>query len=98
MTQKAYFKLVSGSDRELDEFLSVARKITNLLCFAINETVSLDSISATSSSLLRGVGKNSGLVHVDIYNSSGVYPKNTAKTNWLDMLFGFSDMQNDAGG
>ena len=98
ITQRAYFKLVSGSDRELDEFLSVARKITNLLCFAINETVSLDSISATSSNLLRGVGENSGPVHVNIYNSSGVYPKNTAKTNLLDTLFGFSDMQNDAGG
>ena len=98
ITQKTYFKLVSGSDRELDEFLSIARKMTNLLCFAINETVSLDSMSATASSLLHGVGENSGPIHVDIYNSSGVYPKNAAKTNWLDMLFGFSDMQNDAGG
>ena len=98
ITQRVYFKLVSGNDRELDEFLSIARKITNLLCFAINETVSLDSISVTSSNLLHGVGKNSGPVHVNIYNSSGVYPKNTAKTNWPDMLFGFSDMQNDAGG
>ena len=98
ITQRAYFKLVSGSDQELDEFLSVARKMTNLLCFAINDTVSLDSISATSSSLLHDVGENSVPIHVNIYNSSDVYSKNTAKANWRNMLFGFSDMQNDAGG
>ena len=51
ISEKIYFKLVSQSARELDEFVSVARKITEFLCFAMNETVSVDSISATSDDL-----------------------------------------------
>ena len=35
-------------ERELKEFTSVAHKITNFLCFAIDKTVSLDSVEATA--------------------------------------------------
>ena len=48
ISQKTCFQLEleKGEERELKEFTSVAHKITNFLCFAIDKTVSLDSMSA----------------------------------------------------
>ena len=51
VSQKAYFELASQKALELDDFISVVRKITHFLCFAMDQTVSLDSMSATSNNL-----------------------------------------------
>ena len=74
ISQKTYFELVSKKERELKEFTSVARKITNFLCFAIDKTVSLDSMSATADIDL-GEGQTRR-VPVNIYYSSLPYSKN----------------------
>ena len=51
--QKTYFTLISREARELNDFISVIHKITHFLCFAIDQTVSLDSMSATSDNVRR---------------------------------------------
>ena len=56
ISENIYFKLVSKESRELDEFTSVARKITEFLCFVINQTVCLDSMCATSDDLTQETG------------------------------------------
>ena len=93
ISQKTYFELVSKKERELKEFTSVARKITNFLCFAIDKTVSLDSMSATADIDL-GEGQTRR-VPVNIYYSSLPYSKDEPKIRQHDMLLGFAKIQSD---
>ena len=97
ISEKIYFKLVSQSARELDEFVSVARKITEFLCFAMNETVSLYSMSATSDDLFKEIGNGKPIpISIDVYYRSWPYAKDEPEVNLYNMLFRFKEIQNDA--
>ena len=97
ISQKTYFTLVSQAARELDDFLSVVHKITNFLCFAIDQTVSLDGISATSDNLFRDVGDGTTKpIPINIYYLSRPYSKDEPKIYPHHMLFRFRQIQNDA--
>ena len=91
ISQKTYFHLASEEERELKEFTSVAHKITHFLCFAIDKTVSLDSMSATADNLRQDLGEGP----VNIYYSSLPYSKGEPKINRHDMLFEFGKIQSD---
>ena len=99
VSQKAYFKLVSDNAQKLDEFFSVARKIVGLLCFTINETVSLDSMSATSNGLNQIIGGSitrPAPINI-IYDPRVFYhSKDEPKIDRNQMLFGFSDIRDGA--
>ena len=96
ISENIYFKLVSKESRELDEFTSVARKITEFLCFVINQTVCLDSMCATSDDLTQETGDGKiGPVPINIYYPSWPYAKNEPKIVWYDMLFKFKEIRND---
>ena len=56
ITQKTYFKLVSEKECPLDEYISEAYKIVTLLCFAIDKTVCIEQVSATSNSISQDIG------------------------------------------
>ena len=95
--EKIYFKLVSQSERELDEFVSVVRKITEFLCFATNETVSLDSMSATSDNLFKEIGEGKpNPILINIYYPSWPYAKDEPEIVWYNMLFKFKEIRSDA--
>ena len=95
VTQKTYFKLVSQEARGLEEFTSVAQKITAFLCFIMNEIVCLDSMSATSDNLRQDIGDGStALIPVEIYSSSWPYAKNEPAIDQRNMLFKYKDKQN----
>ena len=100
VTQKAYFKLVSENAQKLDQFLSVAYKIVNLLRFTINETVYLDSMSAASNAIIQDHGN--GITYpapITIYDSSVYYySKDQPKIDRTQMLFTFSDIRDNAEG
>ena len=53
ITQKAYISLISTELRPPDDFLALIFKIHNFLCFAINRTVSLESVTAYSTELTK---------------------------------------------
>ena len=96
VSQKAYFKLVSEDAQELDEYLSIAHKIVDLLCFTINETVHLDSMSATSHEIIKNHGDPAPIT---IYAPSVFYySKDQPKIDRNRMLFGFSDIRDNAEG
>ncbi|MDE0427441.1 MAG: hypothetical protein OXN25_21515 [Candidatus Poribacteria bacterium] len=99
-TQKTYFKLVSEDAQELDQFLSVAYKIVDLLCFTINETVHFDSMSATSNAIIQNHG--GGITYpapITIYDPSAYYySKDQPKIDRTQMLFTFSDIRDNAEG
>ena len=97
INQKTYFKLISQTERELDELISIVHKITTFLCFAMDQTVSLDSMSATSDNIRRDIGEGkTGMIPIDIYYSSWPYSKDVPKIYPHRMLFGFEQIQNDA--
>ena len=100
ISQKAYFELASEDALELKLFLSVAYKIVDLLCFTINEIVSLDSMSATSNAIIQDHGD--GITYpapITIYDP-GVYyySKDQPKIDRNRMLFTFADIRDDAEG
>ena len=96
ITQKAYLELVSQEARELDDFISVVRKITHFLCFTIDQTVSLDSMSATSDDLRRDIGEGKTRpIPINIYYPSWPYSKDEPETN-RGKLFEFKEIQDDA--
>lgn len=95
--EKIYFKLISQEARKLDEFTTVARKITEFLCFVINQRVSLDSMCATSDNLTQEIGDNKTVpVSIDIYHPSWPYAKEVPQINLYNMLFKFKEIENDA--
>ena len=97
ISQKTYFQLVSEKEHELKEFASIAHKIANFLCFAIDQTVSLDSLSATSDNFRQDIGGGeSRPISINVYSSSGPYSQNQPKIYHDDMLFRFEWIYNDA--
>ena len=99
ITQETFFKLASENALEFKQFLSVAYKIVDLLRLATNETVSLDSMSATSDNFVQDIEEDETTpIPINIYSRGGIYPKNVPHIDQLHMLFGFSDIQNDAEG
>ena len=96
VSQKAYFELASENALEFKQFLSVAYKIVDLLCFTINETVHLDSMSATSHEIIKNPGDPAPIT---IYAPSVFYySKDQPKIDRNRMLFGFSDIRDNAEG
>ncbi len=98
ITQKVYFRLISEDAQELKQFLSIAHKIVDLFCFTINQTVSLDSMSATSEEIRQNIAAGiTPLAEINIYDPSVFYySKDQPKIDRNQMLFGFSDIQDGA--
>ena len=92
MGETAYFRLFSQNARELDEFISVAKKIRAFLCFAINEMIPLDSTSASLNNHQAYTGRPP---LIDIYDSRYLYLQDEPKIN-RGMLFKFEKIQSDA--
>ena len=96
VTQKIYFHLISQDARELDEFISVANKLTTFLCFAINEMVCLDSISTVFDTPHQDIREDlSRMTSVDIYCASSPHSKKCPEIYEHNMLFEFKEIQND---
>lgn len=97
ITQRAYFRLESDNPRDLNDFTSTAFKITNLMCFALDEVVSLKNVSATSSEIMRDVGDDKKHpVPISIYYQSIPFSEKIPKKNWHEMLFNFSAIKTNA--
>ena len=92
VSQKAYFKLVSEDAQELDEFIDVAQKIVDLLCFTINETVYLDSMLATSNGLNQIIGEGItrpakiNIYHPSVYYDSKDQPNDRSESDVVYIL------------
>ncbi len=97
VSQKTFFKLISKDPCELDEFISVAQKITAFLCFIMNEIVSLNSISATSDSIYQKTDDDRTVpIPVKIYYPSWPYAKDEPEINDFGILFKYIDKQTHA--
>lgn len=96
ITQKTYFKLSSDQACSLNDFISAAYKITTLLGFAIDKTVCIEKVTATSEAIQQDIGnEKTALVPISIYYPSLPFAKNRPKIDWHRMLFRFGQIQND---
>ena len=97
VAEKTFFRLVSKDPQDFKTFVSIAQKITDLLCFAINETVSLDSMSAASDALSHNIGDNITVpAEINIYDLSLSYSKDQPQISQDRMLFKFGEIRVDA--
>ncbi|UNP88286.1 hypothetical protein MNZ22_17015 [Aeromonas encheleia] len=97
ITQKTYFELSSDQENSLDYFISVAHKITTLLCFAIDKTVCIEKLTASLEVMRESIGnKHTRPVPISIYYPSLPFTKNKPKIDWHRMLFRFGQIQSDA--
>lgn len=97
VTQRAYFRLESEELRDLNDFTTAAFKITNLMCFAMDEIVAMKNVSATTSEIQRDGGDEKQYpVPITVYYQSNPYSEKTPKRNWHDMLFTFGSIKDNA--
>jgi len=98
ITQKTYFKLTSEQERPLNDFISAAYKVTTLLGFAIDKTVCIEQVSATSDAIRQDIGDGRSVpVSISLFYASLSYTKNEPKIDWHRMLFRFVQIREDAG-
>ena len=97
ITQRAYYRLVSEKLRDLSDFIDIAFKITSLMCFVMDEIVSLKNVSATTSELLLDGGDGKKYpAPISIYYQSIPFSDKPPKKNWHDMLFNFGMIRTNA--
>ncbi|MBD1852163.1 hypothetical protein H6F87_19485 [Cyanobacteria bacterium FACHB-502] len=97
ITQRAYFKLTSEVSRPLNDFIEIAYKLTNLMCFAIDATVTLKGLTATSVEIQREVGEGKLYpVPIKIFYSSIPYSEKAPNRSWHQMLFNYGAIKSNA--
>ena len=97
ITQRAYFKLSSEELRLLSEFTEIAYKLTNFLCFAIDTTVALKDLSATSIEIQRDGGNGKKYpVPIKIFYRSIPFTEKVPNKDWHRMLFTYRTIKNNA--
>ncbi len=86
--QNVCFKLTSEKVRPLKDFIEMAFKITNLMCFAVDDTVSMKNLIATSPDLTIQISEDKNRpAPIKIYYESQPYSEKKPKKTWHDMLF-----------
>lgn len=96
ITQKAYVSLTSESLRSIDDYLDIAFKVNNFLCFATDKTVSLDSVTGYSSEITRESGNGEKHeVPITVYYESNPYSEVKPKVLWHEMLFRYGHVADE---
>ncbi|RJG36914.1 HEPN domain-containing protein [Motilimonas pumila] len=97
ITQRVYFKLSSDDLRPLSDFAEIAYKLTNFLCFAIDTTVTLKGLSATSKEIQRDCGDgNKYPIPIKVFYPSIPFAEKTPDKNWHRMLFTYGMIKSNA--
>ena len=90
ISQKAYIHLKSKKLRPLDEYLSLIFKFHQFFSFAINNTISLNSVTGFSSEITSG--EKNREVPIKIYYRSTLHADKNPKIRWHDMLLSCRDI------
>lgn len=97
ITQRVYFKLISEDLRPLDDFTEIAYKLTNFLCFAIDTTVALKDLSATSKEIQRNSGnENQYPVSIKVFYPSIPFTEKVPDKGSHRMLFTYGTIKSNA--
>jgi hypothetical protein len=97
ISQRTYLKLVSVALRPLSDFTKVAYKLTHLMCFAIDATVTLNNLIAKSSEIQIEMGEGERYsVPVRVYYPSIPFSEEAPKKRWHQMLFSYRTIKSNA--
>jgi hypothetical protein len=97
ITQKAFIELRSDDPRPLADFISVAYEITSLLCFAIDEIVSIRDVTATTRRFQREIGEHKAVpIPIKVLYPSQPFSKTEPEANRGSMLFRFAEIRENA--
>ena len=96
VTQKAFFKLVSEQNRQLDEFTSMSYKLITLLCFALEKTVGIEQVSVTTSEYSLEVGGKNTPQKILLFFQSRPYLKEPPSIDRHKMLFNYPQISENA--
>ena len=94
ITQCVYFKIESKNARPIQEYIELARKITNLMCFAMNKTVSLQNASIRSQTkIIESLDRETKILSSQVYYKSIPYSESKPKIDVDSMLFNFQTIE-----
>lgn len=93
ITQKAYISLKSKKMRSLEYFLDLVFKLHNFLCFAIDKTVSIDSVTGYSKEITQEIeyGKTRE-IPIRIYDQSEPNSETKLRIHPHNMFFGYGNV------
>ena len=90
----AYIKLISKKERPLSDFITITDKLNSFLCFAIDKTVSIKDVVATSNPVLQGDSKKPA--PVKIFYRSYIFSPKKPEIYFQTMLFPFPYIKDNA--
>jgi ApeA N-terminal domain 1 len=97
ITQKTYFELSSKRERSIEDYKLIAYKITTFIGFAIDKTVCLGQVSATTNSISQPYIKGETLpIRIFVVYPSQPYTKEAPIIDSYYMLFNYGQIQKDA--
>lgn len=97
ISQQAYLKLSCEVARELPDFIETLHKITYLLCFAVDTTVTISDVSATSNEIVREIAKGKTKpVNIGVYYPSLPFSEQLPQIDIHRMLFLYSHIRGNA--
>lgn len=97
ISQTTYLRLSSENEKELSEFIEYAYKFINMLCFAIDTTVTIYDVTVTSNAITREYSKESSSpVKIKVFYPSLPFTDKIPKITFHDMLFSFHQIKEDA--
>ena len=97
ITHQTYFKLSSEVAKAFSEFSTVIHKITYLLGFAVDASVTISDVSATSNEIIMEVSEGKTRpVNIKLYYPSLPFSENAPKIDVHKTLFRFADIRKNA--
>lgn len=97
ITQRTYFKLSSENIRELSEFTTLIHQLTYFLCFAVDDTVTIADVTASSNELVTQTeGDKPRPVPIKLYYPSLPFSETKPKIETHKMLFQFHHILENA--
>lgn len=93
--QAAHLRLVAKELRPIDDFTLLAHRLTNFLCFAMDETVTMRMPSAATMGMKEG-GTDLERVDLSVVYQSLPFTEQERKPDAHRMLFRFADIRDNA--
>ena len=97
IVQNACFKLTSQEARPLTDFTETAFKITNLMCLAMDDTISMKRLVATSPDIATQMSNGQKRpLSIKVYYESQPYSEREPRKTGHDMIFTYKAMSHHA--
>ena len=96
ITQKAHISLKSSELRPLDDFLTVAYRITHFLCFVIGKTVSMTSATGYSEEIRESAMNEKGYeIPIEIFFRQNTMSEESFRIDRNEMLLSYGYIQDE---